>query len=170
MTAPEIPCGYNTRVKFRLREFRPEDFDTLWKIDQQCFPPGIAYSRFELKLYIKRRTSFTLVAESDSDRSIVGFLVAEANRRHLGHIVTIDVLPHARRAGVGSKLLSAAESRLAAAGCAAVMLETAVDNTSAISFYKRQGYFLVKTIAHYYSNGVDALLLQKTFEDAPRVT
>jgi len=34
-------------------------------------------------------------------------------------------------------------------------------NASAITFYKRHQYFTVKTIPHYYSNGVDALVLQK---------
>jgi len=28
-------------------------------------------------------------------------------------------------------------------------------------FYKRHGYSVVKTIPRYYSNGVDALVLQK---------
>ncbi len=151
-------------MNFTLRDFRSEDFDTLWKIDQQCFPPGIAYSRLELKFYIRRRGSFTLVAELDQRQpgieSILGFIVSETSRR-AGHIITIDVLPRARRFGVGSQLLQSAEQRLAAAGCERVLLETAVDNTSALAFYKRHGYFLVKTVPRYYSNGVDAFVLQK---------
>jgi ribosomal-protein-alanine N-acetyltransferase len=160
MRPPFISCGYNTPVKFHLRDFRSEDFDTLWKIDQKCFAPGIAYSRMELNFYIKRRGSFTLIAEAE-DGSIAGFIVAEGSRNKVGHIITIDVLPPARRFGVGSELLKSAESRLATAGCASVTLETAVDNTSAIAFYKRHSYFLVKTIPRYYSNGVDALVLEK---------
>jgi ribosomal protein S18 acetylase RimI-like enzyme len=58
-------------------------------------------------------------------------------------------------------LLNAAESRLRATKCQAVRLETAVDNASAIFFYKRHGYDVIKVIPHYYSNGVDALLLEK---------
>jgi ribosomal protein S18 acetylase RimI-like enzyme len=42
-----------------------------------------------------------------------------------------------------------------------VRLETAVDNANAISFYKRRGYNVMQTIPHYYSTGVDALLLEK---------
>jgi len=147
-------------MKFHLRDARSQDFDTLWKIDQQCFAAGIAYSRLELKVYMKRRGSFTLVAESDQN-DVLGFIVAEGGHRHSGHIITIDVLPQARRLRVGSELLSQAESRLAVAGCDTVVLETAVDNASAIAFYKRHGYFLIKTVPRYYSNGVDALVLQK---------
>ena len=148
-------------MRFILRDFRTEDFDTLWKIDQQCFAPGIAYSRMELKFYIKRRGSFTLVAEAEENT--VGFIVAEAGRKNIGHIITIDVLPEARRFRIGSKLLQAAEDRLLNAACHGVVLETAVDNTSALSFYKRHGYFVVKTVPNYYSNGVDAFLLEKEF-------
>ena len=79
----------------------------------------------------------------------------------MGHIITIDVLREARRHRIGSALLAAAEVRLRAANCKAVRLETAVDNASAISFYKRHAYDVIKVIPHYYSNGLDALLLEK---------
>lgn len=92
--------------------------------------------------------------------SIAGFIVAEVERG-AGHIITIDVMASARRHGIGSLLLGSAEERLRAAGCRLVELETAVDNASALSFYKRQGYTVVETLPRYYSNGVDALVLQK---------
>jgi [ribosomal protein S18]-alanine N-acetyltransferase len=152
-------------VPIMVRDHRPDEFETLWRLDQECFPPGISYSRSELKAYMRKRGSFTLVA-ADGNDSIAGFLVAHSGRT--GHIVTIDVLASARRAGVGSQLLRAAEDRLRAAGSESVSLETAVDNLSALSFYKRHGYSVVKTWPRYYSNGVDALVLRKalTKEDS----
>lgn len=150
-------------VQFTLRDFRPEDFETLWNIDQKCFAPGIAYSRRELSIYIRRRGSFTVVAEHAGKvaAQIVGFIVAEASSRRIGHIISIDVLPNARRFGLGSKLLLTAEERLGSDGCRAVVLETAVDNLSALSFYKRHSYCVIKAIPRYYSNGIDALVLEK---------
>jgi ribosomal protein S18 acetylase RimI-like enzyme len=164
-------------VRFTVRNHRPQDFNTLWKIDQACFPPGIAYSRYELKAFMRHPGAFTLVAEavpkasggSNGDRvlnrvpsedSILGFLVAES-ARGIGHIITIDVRSEARRHRVGSALLEAAELRLLSAQCQMVRLETAVDNAGAISFYKRRGYNVIQTIPHYYSSGVDALMLEK---------
>jgi ribosomal-protein-alanine N-acetyltransferase len=178
-----------------LREFRREDFDTLWRIDQQCFAPGIAYSKAELAAYIRRRGSFTVVAEStratqsdsaentvpgldnsveaeveaevgaeveaEVDGKVVGFIIAEASRRGIGHIISIDVLPPARRSGAGSQLLKAAEGRLRVAGCNVVSLEAAVDNEAALAFYKRHGYDVLKVIPGYYSDGLDALALEK---------
>ncbi|HXM65657.1 MAG TPA: N-acetyltransferase [Candidatus Acidoferrum sp.] len=173
-------------VPFTIREFQPSDFDTLWHIDQECFPPGISYSRAELKAYIRRRGSFTLLAVGDGpktgssgpaeqrdvsptpvnpaaggDSSVAGFIVAEAGRDRAGHVITIDVVSPARRSGIGSLLLQATENRLRDAACRSIELETAVDNVSALSFYKRHGYAVIRTFPRYYSNGVDALVLEK---------
>ena len=185
---------------FSIREFRKDDFETLWRIDQQCFAPGISYSRLELAAYMKLAGSFTLIAESGSASGarspevnvgdpkasdsgtgitpgtestsanhlgIMGFVVGNANRFGNGHIITIDVLPGRQRAGVGSGLLEACEKRLLEAGCKFVRLETAVNNTPALSFYKRHGYFLVRTLRNYYPDGSDALVLRKELLSPP---
>jgi [ribosomal protein S18]-alanine N-acetyltransferase len=167
-------CEYNGQVEFALRDYRPQDFETLWIIDQECFAPGIAYSRRELGAYIRRAASFTIVAQGEfpdlSPRtpapaqpfaSIGGFIVAEVSARRVGHIISIDVLPEFRRSGLGSRLLLAAEERLYKFRCETSMLETAVDNAAALAFYKRHLYAIVKVIPHYYSSGVDALVLEK---------
>ena len=177
---------YNDGVPFSIRDFQATDFDTLWRIDQECFPAGISYSQAELRAYIRGRGSFTLVAvdngiplmtDSNSGNSqryspaitpangsVGGFIVAEAGGRS-AHVITIDVIKTARRSGVGSLLLQAAEDRLRASGCGSVELETAVDNLSALSFYKRHGYSVIKTFPRYYSNGVDALALEKELSE-----
>lgn len=160
-------------MKPKLRDFRRADFEALWKLDQQCFPRGIAYTRFELAGYMKRSGAFTVVAEADEPGlppDILGFIVAEANRRRLGHIITIDVLPAARRCGIASALLHLAEDRLRAALCRVIRLETAVDNTSALAFYKRHQYDVVRTLPRYYSTGLDAFGLEKDLlPTAPKV-
>ncbi|MGA6982605.1 MAG: N-acetyltransferase [Candidatus Sulfotelmatobacter sp.] len=165
-------------MAYTVRDFQTDDFDALWRIDQSCFPAGISYSRAELRFYMRRPAAFTLVAiqsnqesgepiirkpkvAAPSDIDIAGFIVAECASRGRGHIITIDVVTPARRFGVGSLLLEAAEIHLRAEHCHIVELETAVDNVSALSFYKRHGYSVTKTFPRYYSNGVDALVLEK---------
>jgi len=37
----------------QLRSYRASDFETLYRIDQVCFPEGIAYGRFEMKVYLR---------------------------------------------------------------------------------------------------------------------
>ena len=163
---------YNGGVSFRTRDFHKADFETLWQIDQACFDPQLAYSRLELAFYMRRPGAFTLVADAEgedvsgdggTERRIVGFVVAEA-RGKAGHIITIDVVAEARRAGIGSGLLLAAEKRLRQAGAVAVELETPVNNAVAIRFYKEMGYFVEKTVTGYYSNHVDALVMRKELE------
>jgi [ribosomal protein S18]-alanine N-acetyltransferase len=182
ITCPQSSV-YNESVEFALRDFRHEEFEALWQIDQQCFSPGISYSRLELATYLQRTGAFALVADAfgagesaapggpvknePSAAATVGFIVAEAGSRGAGHIITIDVLPQARGAGIGSQLLRVAEERLRAAHCHAVVLETAVDNRTALSFYKRHEYNIVKTLQGYYSNGVDALVLKKDLLSPP---
>ena len=164
-------------MEFILRVFRYEDFETVWRIDQQCFTSGISYSRMELATYLRRPGAFALVAdssaaskigtrgqdrcESQASSSTLGFIVAEAGSGGSGHVITIDVLPQARGVGVGSRLLRVAEERLRAADCHTVILETAVDNQAALSFYKAHEYTVVKTIPRYYSDGLDAVVLKK---------
>jgi ribosomal-protein-alanine N-acetyltransferase len=179
---PSLSPRYNDDVPFTIRDLQPADFETLWAIDQQCFPPGISYSRRELKFYMRRPGSFTLIAvngapespasvneakssdhsgsASSAGESVAGFIVAEADRGS-GHIITIDVIAATRRSGAGSQLLQSAEDRLRASSCHTVELETAVDNVPALAFYKRHGYSVVRTFPRYYSNGVDALVLEK---------
>ena len=169
-------------MNFILRDFRAEDFETLWRIDQECFAPGIAYSRRELSAYLRRRGAFAIVAEvvrpgetpgtsrDAQTAGIAGFIVAEASRRGVGHIISIDVLPESRRCGLGSQLLTAAEDRLRAVPCYTVVLETAVDNISALSFYKRHQYAVVQVAPRYYPNGMDAFLLVKDLVQKSRST
>ena len=161
---------YNGGVSFRIRQFEKADFDTLWRIDQACFDPQLAYSRPEMAFYMRRPGSFTLVAEAEGSEipgnGILGFIVAET-RRKSGHIITIDVVAEARRAGVGSALLGAAEDQLLRAGVVAVALETPVNNAAAIRFYKQKGYFVEKTVAGYYSGQMDALVMTKELAWSP---
>ena len=164
-------------MEFTVREYQPEDFKTLWRIDQACFPPGISYTLLELQRFIARPGSLTLVAEAahelppdrpgpDFNPRLLGFLIA-AHRRPAGHLITIDVRSEARRHRVGSALLDAAENRVRQWNCDVMRLETAVDNLAGISFYKRHGYSITKVVPRYYSNGVDALVLEKKLLSAP---
>ncbi len=150
-------------MSFRIRKFEKADFEALWRIDQACFDPQLAYSRPELAFYMRRPGSFTLVAQGEGH--ILGFIVEET-RRKTGHIITIDVVAEARRTGLGSALLQAAEEHLLRAGSAVVALETPVNNDAAIRFYKQQGYFVEKTVAGYYSGHLDALVMMKDLEES----
>ena len=148
----------------KLRDYQPADFARLMEIDQACFVEGIAYSLREMRHYLSRPLAIRIVGESGSQ--IKGFIIADRFRprrsqQSMGQIITIDVLPEARRTGLGSLLLQAAEEKLKEGGCVYASLETAVDNLAALKFYKKHGYTGLKILPNYYLDSIDALLMGK---------
>lgn len=142
-----------------LRPFRPADLQTLYEIDQACFPQGISYSREELRRFIQHKNSQTWVAEEEGQ--IAGFLVADRQAGKLGHIITVDVTERFRRRRVGTLLMDAAEDWFRTQGIAWVCLEAAETNTSAQRFYLARGYKQAEVIPGYYSDGSAAWVMVK---------
>jgi len=145
--------------KVSLRSYMPEDFEALYEIDQACYAPEIAYSRPELRAYFRFPNADCVVAAAR--RKPVGFCLT-AHRDSRGHIITIDVLAPYRRHQVGSRLLEAAESRLAKAGVSEIVLETATENHSAIAFWLKHGYRPRGIWKDYYPGGRDAYAMIKS--------
>jgi ribosomal-protein-alanine N-acetyltransferase len=152
-------------ITFTIRDYRSADFDRLWHIDQLCFPPGIAYTQMDLSGFIMRRNAITLVGEFQSgvaDDPIAGFVIAQPVRRKYGRILTLDILPQARRFGLATQLMNASEDRLRALGCSEIYLETAVDNEAALRLYRKLGYQVLRTLPEYYtSHSLDAFQMFK---------
>ncbi len=80
-------------------------------------------------------------------------------------ILTICVVPAARRTGAGRALLTAVETRCREAGAATLFLEVAVSNAAARALYHGAGYVEIARRAAYYErdDGVreDALVLRR---------
>lgn len=146
-----------------LRPVAPDDLPILFNLDQACFAPGIAWSKAELQYFLKYPGNIAVVAEDEAGR-IAGFAIAGRQLRKgtvLGRLITIDVDPAQRRRGVGHMLLEETELRLRGVGATAVLLEVAVDNTSAQAFYERHGFVRTGRIPGYYLGRIDALVMEK---------
>jgi ribosomal protein S18 acetylase RimI-like enzyme len=141
-----------------LRPFQSADFETLYQIDQLCYPRGIAYSRRTLKWFLALPEAECIVGESDD--AIAGFILTEADESR-AHVITIDVLEAHRRRGLGTSLLREAERRLTARGVREVHLETAQDNAAAIAFWQRHGYRKRGVLRGYYLDRIDAIAMIK---------
>jgi ribosomal-protein-alanine N-acetyltransferase len=147
---------------FTTRDYAPEDFDELLALDQLCFTQGIAYSERELRYFLNRKGGVRLVAAREgTEKGIAGFIVAAVEKGQNAHVFTIDVHPDYQRSGLGTQLMREAEQRFAEAKCRSILLEVAVDNLAAISFYKRHGFSVLKSLPRYYNNSIDGLLLGK---------
>jgi len=141
-----------------LRLYQPSDFETLYRMDQVCFPKGIAYGRYELRIYLRSEGSHCLLAEVAGE--VAGFILAEQSAEQ-GHVITLDVLESYRRQSVGSKLLEAGEREASAHGAAIMYLETATTNKAAIALWKKHGYCEAATIENYYGRGENAFEMHK---------
>ncbi len=105
--------AYNRAMPVTLRAHEPGDFAALLRLDQSCFPPGIAYSKTMLRYFLKLPSADGMVAEDAG--KIVGFILTEENPP-LAHVITLDVAESHRRQGVGSTLLAESEKNLALRG------------------------------------------------------
>jgi ribosomal-protein-alanine N-acetyltransferase len=149
---------------FTLRDYSPRDLDALCVLDRQCFPAKIAYPPETMRETIEQKGAFGIVAEDESG-NIAAFAVAGRSSSRIGHIATIDVAPQFRRRGLGTRLMLAAEARLAGLGARKVRLETATGNRARRLFAKL-GYERVGKIEGYYPDGTDAWVMEKRLEAA----
>jgi ribosomal protein S18 acetylase RimI-like enzyme len=153
-------------VPFSLRAVSPDDFPSLYALDQACFDPGIAWSKAELLYFLRYPGNIGVLAEDESGR-LAGFAIAGKQRRQgavFGRLITIDVDSPVRRRGVGHVLLEEIERQLRAAGATAVLLEVAVDNATAQRFYERHGFIRTGRIPGYYLGRIDALVMEKQLQ------
>lgn len=141
-----------------FRDFNSNDFDSLFRIDQECFPRGIAYSRRMLRWFLTQPGADCLVAEAGG--TIAGFILTHSEEQQ-GQIITLDVLAAYRRAGVGTLLLREAESRMQDAGVRQVTLETATNNQAAVAFWQKHGYRTEAILKNYYLDKLDAFEMRK---------
>ncbi len=152
-------------VSISIRQYEAHDFTALYKLDQTCFAPGIAYSKTMLRYFLAQPGAECLVALVDS--KIAGFLLSEENPP-LAHLVTLDVAEAYRRHGIGSELLRANEQHLQYRGVHTVLLETAITNEAGFAFWERHGYRKEAVLKNYYPGGLDAFEMRKKLSATPR--
>ncbi len=72
-------------MNITLRNFKAEDFDTLYEIDQACYEPEVAYSQRELRAYLRFSGSDCLVAPKPTRNTNRRFLHQRPPRRKRLH-------------------------------------------------------------------------------------
>jgi [ribosomal protein S18]-alanine N-acetyltransferase len=150
---------------FTIRPYLKADLARLHAIDQACFPPAIAYSLTELRFYLSGRKATGLVAEVS--HLIAGFAVGRTEKNGLAHVITLDVLPGARRQGIGRALMEGLHAEFSRRGATHVILEVSVDNPGARRFYEKLGYRFVEILPGYYNGETDACLMIRPAAGAP---
>jgi ribosomal-protein-alanine N-acetyltransferase len=88
-----------------------------------------------------------------------GFVLARVAADE-AEILTLAVVPSARRQGLARQLLLGAIARAVQLGAAAILLEVAEANTAARALYAGLGFTQVGLRRGYYAQGMDALVLR----------
>ncbi len=147
-----------TQMSVTLRDYQPQDFAAVFRLDQSCFPAGIAYSKTTLKYFLSLASADCVVA-LEGDR-VIGFILTEENPP-LAHVITLDIAEAHRRTGIGRLLLAEIERDLSLRGVRTVLLETAMENEAAVAFWQRHGYRIEAVLKRYYLGRLDAYEMRK---------
>ena len=80
-------------------------------------------------------------------------------------LLSIGVVPEARRRGVAHALLRGAAAELARGGADTMFLDVAADNAAAIALYRAHGFGDIARRARYYPGEIDAIVMRARLAD-----
>ncbi len=152
---------------FTLRKFKPDDLQAVMQINRVCLPEN--YTDFFFVDLHQRFPETFIVAEEEG--KIVGYIMCRievglsnfgfGGLVRKGHVVSIAVMPQARRKGVGQAIINRSVQGMEYYKAKQGFLEVRVTNDAAITLYKRLGFEITRTINGYYSDGEDAYVMTK---------
>jgi len=132
------------------------DLGQLRHVEQACFPKD-AWPLLDLMAVLTFPEVVRLKAVVDGH--MVGFIAGDPRRSEgMAWIATLGVLPEYRRQGIAHLLLLECEKRL---NSVRLRLCVRLDNIPAIRLYEQESYVRVDTWTKYYTDGGDALVMEK---------
>jgi len=143
-----------------IRDLTISDLDSIAELDRLCFPPPIAFSRhmFEECLTSDYCQCFGL----KKDHKLVAFAVIAFSGIDSIQIITVDVHPAHRRAGIADSLMAEIEARARAEEVHRISLQVSVDNEIAILLYEKWGFEVKARINDYYGRGKNAYHMDRS--------
>jgi ribosomal protein S18 acetylase RimI-like enzyme len=147
-------------VQYRL--YKPEDFASLYAIEEICFQPPFRFGRKYMRQLVDSSDAATWIAEEDGQ--MAGFAIvdwAEGAEGAIAYIQTLEVTPQLRGAGVGAELLRRVEESAWRTGAEMIWLHVEAENEGAIRLYEKHGYRYENRQEDYYAPGRAALMYAK---------
>ena len=142
-----------------LRPATRLDTAILAAIHAASFPPAEAWSCNVFSQQLAIPNVFSLLHEA-------GGLILVRVAADEAEILTLAVIPAARRGGFGSVLLGQATAAARAMGARAVFLEVSVANIAARNLYTKVGFVQAGRRPNYYFDTSDALVLRLDLDQA----
>lgn len=103
---------------------------------------------------------FLVAREVETDH-VVGFVVGERRDPCEGHVLALAVEPVHRGEGLGSTLLRRLQQRMRNRGAYRMSLDVRFDDIQTRGFYQRHGFQPAGLREHAYSDGTDAVRLER---------
>ncbi len=152
---------------FNIRKFKESDLQSVMELNRVTLPENYT-DYFFLDLFERFPDTF-VVAELEG--KIVGYIMCRVEVGlsnfglggliRKGHVVSIAVLPMARRKGVASALINSALEGMQTYKAKQCYLEVRVTNDAGVNLYKKIGFEVTRTAHGYYSDGEDAYVMSK---------
>jgi ribosomal-protein-alanine N-acetyltransferase len=139
---------------------RPEQAELLGQLHARAFPKP--WSAAEIAKLMENAAVFAIVSRSESEWN--GFAMGWAAAGD-AELLTVAVVPEARRRGVGASLVTSIGVAALVRGASMMHLEVAEDNSAARALYAKLGYEEAgRRHAYYAGEGgfVDALVMRRT--------
>jgi ribosomal-protein-alanine N-acetyltransferase len=151
-----------SELPVKIRRSGAEDVRVLDAIDQVCFPPDIAFSHDEIASYLGHPKSIAWVAERAG--TILGFVMTHVQDELFTHVITLDVIPEARRQRIGTALMNRMHKELRRSGLNIFILEVSVENSPARKLYEQLQYEYLEKLPGYYHGRQDAWRMARFFK------
>ncbi|QGZ96959.1 GNAT family N-acetyltransferase [Terricaulis silvestris] len=138
---------------------RAEQAELLGDLHARAFDKG--WSASEIAKLMENTAVFALISRGADAQ---GFVMAWAAAGD-AELLTVAVVPEARRKGVGASLVTSAGVAALVRGAASMHLEVAEDNAAARALYAKLGYEEAGRRHAYYAGeggSVDAIVMHRT--------
>ena len=145
-------------MNIKFRKGFITDMNALSSVNKECLP--IYYQPMEF-MYFVLSPSFDIFIAYSSDNTIVGYLLGEFQDKNF-HIMSIGVLKKYRENKIGTKLLDYCIQNIKN-NHQTISLFVHTENTSAIKFYKKNKFIIVRTLKNYYEGSIPNTNVQDAY-------
>jgi ribosomal-protein-alanine N-acetyltransferase len=154
----------------RITRAGPAHPIVLAAIHAQCFAPAEAWDATIMAAELSMPGVFAFLSEPSFDEEGGneeggGMILARAIADE-AEILTLGVVPAARRQGIARALVDEAALHANALGAVRFFLEVSTSNLAAQALYRRAGFVQVGIRRRYYPDGSDALVLSRSITSA----
>jgi ribosomal protein S18 acetylase RimI-like enzyme len=140
-----------------MRAAGPADLDSLYAFELRCFRER-PFRRDHVAWILHNDHAVTLVQDGTDGFVAVMMLLFEGRACR---VLSLGVAERARRRGIATRMMQAAEAVSRERGIPSVRLEVSTRNFGAIELYRRLGYRTDGVLYGYYSWGEDAYSMTK---------